>query len=39
MVPDVDGDLRLSTIRARDGEEVRGTLSLEPWEAAIVWRS
>jgi alpha-glucosidase len=37
-VPDVDGDVRLSTIRARDGESVSGTLHLEPWEATIVLR-
>jgi alpha-glucosidase len=38
-IPDVDGDVRISTIRARDGEDVTGTLHLEPWEAAIVWRA
>jgi alpha-glucosidase len=38
-VPDVDGDLRISTIRARDGESIAGALHLEPREAAIVWRS
>jgi alpha-glucosidase len=32
------GELRVSTIRARDGEQVKGSLHLEPWEAAIVWR-
>jgi alpha-glucosidase len=32
------GELRVSTIRARAGEQVKGTLRLEPWEAAIVWR-
>jgi alpha-glucosidase len=32
------GELRVSTIRARDGEAVKDTLHLEPWEAAIVWR-
>ena len=38
-VGDVDGEIRISTIRARDGESVRGALHLEPWEAAIVWRA
>jgi alpha-glucosidase len=37
-VPEVDGNIRLSTIRARDGEDVRGALHLEPWEAAIIVR-
>jgi alpha-glucosidase len=32
------GAIRISTIRARDGERVNGSLRLEPWEAAIVWR-
>ena len=32
------GEIRISTIRARDGERVGGSLRLEPWEAAIVWR-
>ena len=32
------GAIRISTIRARDGERVDGSLHLEPWEAAIVWR-
>jgi alpha-glucosidase len=32
------GEIRLSTIRARAGERVSGSLHLEPWEAAIVWR-
>jgi hypothetical protein len=32
------GAIRISTIRARDGERVDGTLHLAPWEAAIVWR-
>ena len=32
------GTIRISTIRARDGERVNGSLHLEPWEAAIVWR-
>jgi alpha-glucosidase len=32
------GELRVSTIRARDGEQVKDTLHLEPWEAAIIWR-
>jgi alpha-glucosidase len=38
IVPDVDGEIRISTIRARDGESVDGALHLAPWEAAIVWR-
>jgi alpha-glucosidase len=38
-VPDAGaGTIRMSTIRARDNERVGGTLHLEPWEAAIVWR-
>ena len=32
------GTIRISTIRARDGERVSGSLHLDPWEAAIVWR-
>jgi glycosidase len=32
------GSIRMSTIRARDGERVSGSLHLEPGEAAIVWR-
>jgi glycosidase len=38
---DVDADtgtIRISTIRARDGERLNGSLHLEPWEAAIVRR-
>jgi alpha-glucosidase len=38
-VPEVDGDIRLSTVRARGGEAVHRALHLEPWEAAIVWRA
>ncbi|MGQ0825712.1 MAG: alpha-amylase family glycosyl hydrolase [Actinomycetota bacterium] len=38
-VPDVDGDIRVSTLRARDAERVDGALHLDPWEAAILWRS
>jgi hypothetical protein len=38
-VPDAGtGTIRISTIRARDGERVGGSLRLAPWEAAIVWR-
>ena len=37
-VPDVSGTIRFSTIRARDNETVKGSLVLDPWEAAIVWR-
>jgi hypothetical protein len=32
------GEIRISTVRARAGERVTGSLHLEPWEAAIVWR-
>ena len=32
------GTIRMSTIRARDGERVNRSLHLEGWEAAIVWR-
>ncbi len=32
------GEIRISTIRARDNERVSDTLHMEPWEAAIVWR-
>jgi alpha-glucosidase len=32
------GEIRISTIRARDSERINGSLHLEPWEAAIVWR-
>ena len=38
-VPDVDGAIRISTIRARDGEQVSGTLHLEPRESVVVWRN
>jgi hypothetical protein len=38
-VPDVEGDIRISTVRARDGDAVTGTLALDPWEAVIVWRA
>jgi len=37
-VPDVEGEIRISTVRARDGDAVTGTLALDPWEAVIVWR-
>ncbi len=38
-VPDIGpGNVRISTIRLRDGERVDGALHLAPWEAAIVWR-
>jgi alpha-glucosidase len=37
-VPDVNGAIRISSIRARDGEAVSDALHLEPWESAIVWR-
>jgi alpha-glucosidase len=38
-VADVDGTIRVSTIRARDAEQISGTLHLEPWEAAIVLKN
>jgi alpha-glucosidase len=39
-VPDIGpGEIRISTRRARDGEDVGGELSLDVWEAVIVWRS
>jgi alpha-glucosidase len=38
-VPDVDALVRISTIRARDTEQVKGAWRLEPWEAAIAWLS
>jgi len=37
-VPDVDGEIRISTIRARDEEQVSGALHLDPWEATILVR-
>jgi len=38
-IDDADaGTIRISTIRARDGEQLNGSLHLEPWEAAIVRR-
>jgi alpha-glucosidase len=33
------GEVRISTVRARDAEPVKDVLHLEPWEAAIVWRN
>jgi len=35
-VPDVSGAVVIGTDRARDGEEIGGTLALGPWEAVIV---
>jgi alpha-glucosidase len=37
----VDGaaEIRISTLRARDGERVAGSLALGPWEGAILWRT
>jgi alpha-glucosidase len=32
-----DGMVRIGTRRERDGERVRGSLTLGPWEGAIVW--
>ncbi|MET1002561.1 MAG: alpha-amylase family glycosyl hydrolase [Acidimicrobiia bacterium] len=34
---DVTGAIRISTNRARDEEQVTGTLALAPWEAAVVY--
>ena len=31
-------ELRISTNRTRDGEQIKDSLSLDPWEAAILWR-
>jgi alpha-glucosidase len=36
-VPEVAGTIRISTNRARDGEPTPGSLTLGPWEGAIVW--
>ncbi|HEX2736576.1 MAG TPA: alpha-amylase family glycosyl hydrolase [Acidimicrobiia bacterium] len=33
----VNGLLRISTRRARDGQRVDGRLALAPWEGAVVW--
>jgi alpha-glucosidase len=35
-IPGVEGDVRVSTIRARDGETVTRDLHLEPWEALVL---
>jgi hypothetical protein len=32
-----DGMVRIGTRRERDGERVGGSLTLGPWEGAIVW--
>jgi len=37
-VNDVEGEIRISTIRSRDTEQVEGTLTLSPWEATILMR-
>ena len=37
-VPDVTGKIRISTVRVRNGDAVTGSLALDPWEAAVVWR-
>jgi alpha-glucosidase len=31
------GEIRLATLRHRDGERVDGALALAPWEGALVW--
>jgi hypothetical protein len=38
-VPDLEGTILISTIRARDGDRVDDALELAPWEAAIVQRA
>ncbi len=37
-VAEIEGEIRISTIRARDTENVDGTLTLSPWEALILMR-
>lgn len=36
-VPGVDGEIRVSTRRERDGGRVDGSVALAPWEAVVVW--
>ena len=36
MLDGVDGRIRLGTRRAREGDDVRGRLELEPWEGVVV---
>ena len=36
-VPDIQGEVRIGTDRARDGTRVDGSLGLDPWEGAVVW--
>jgi alpha-glucosidase len=36
FVPTLDGSVRLSTDRSRDGEPVSGPLRLEPWSGVVV---
>jgi hypothetical protein len=36
FVPTLDGSVRLSTDRTRDGEPVSGPLRLEPWSGVVV---
>jgi alpha-glucosidase len=31
-------ELRVSTVRSRDGEQIKDSFHLDPWEAAILWR-
>jgi alpha-glucosidase len=31
-------EVRVATVRTRDGEQVKDALHLDPWEAAILWR-
>jgi len=36
-VPDLDGQIRIGTRRARDNERVDGRVVLEPWEGVVIW--
>jgi alpha-glucosidase len=38
QLDDVTGIVRVGTRRDRDGERVDGTLDLDAWEGAVVWR-
>ncbi len=37
IVDGVNGLVRISTRRERDGERVDGALALHPWEGAVIW--
>jgi alpha-glucosidase len=37
IVDGVNGLVRVSTRRERDGEPVDGALALHPWEGAVIW--